>query len=231
MDIGQMLVNAIKKMEEDGRIQQIVEEKLEKTIENIVSEIFGYWGGFRQELEEHLIKTLKINLKELNLESYNAVLLQAVKEKLDETVMEKGVKEFLKNVEGLLADTKDTYKLSEIIEALKENVEPLDEVREVTLHIERSMGCAWIYFDENEGLGKYDCRYRIFTDQDGSVYSVAIDGETYKTYGMIKEFDVRSAMKGMSGVDEILFKLFVSNAKLEIDEDEIDLCVYPDCDF
>lgn len=223
MDLNKMVADSLKNMESSGKFQEIVDKQLEKTMSSIVKDLFGEWSDFSKELKNEVEEKLKVNFDELNLQSYNHLIMESIKNMLDDEVTNQGVLKIKNQIEGLLVDSKREYKLSELMKELSEEIDGLDELgyddcHEMSLHIDESYSSTFIHFDSKEGVSEYSCKYRLFVSSEGKILSVNINDTEYSNRSSL-DFDVKSVLKGIHGIDEILFTMFVSGAKLIIDED------------
>lgn len=223
-----MVMESLAKMESEGKVQEIVEKHVESTVNDVVKDLFGSWSDFSKELKKEAKEALQINFKDLNLPTYNHLILQAIKDKLDDEITTNGVNQIKQQIEGLLSDSKREYKLSELVKELKEEVEDLDELgydeyHEMTLHVDDLYGSYWIGLDARNDIDEYSCKYRFHVSKDGIVYSVKINENEFNRKRSVDEFDVKAIMKGLHGLEETLFKIYVSGAKLIIDEDKCEL--------
>ncbi len=151
--------------------------------------------------------------------------MEAIKDKLDDEITNQGVSRLKSQIEGLLSDTKREYKLSELVKELSEEIEDLDELgyedyHEMTLHIDDSYGSYWIGLDSRNDISEYNCKYRLFVNKEGKVYSVEIQEDRHGHRRSIENFDIKAVNKGLYGLDKTLFKIYTSGARLIIDEDE-----------
>lgn len=228
MDLNKMVMESLAKMETEGKVQSIVEKHVESTVNDVVKDLFGNWSDFSKELKNKAKEALQINFEELNLATYNHLILQAIKDKLDDEITNQGVAQIKSQIEGLLSDAKREYKLSELVKELAKEIKDLDELdyedyHEMTLHVDDPYGSYWIGLDARNDISEYSCKYRLHVSKDGLVYSVKINDEEYNRKRSIEEFDVKAVMKGLTGLEETLFKIYASGAKLVIDEDKCEL--------
>ncbi|MEY9972295.1 hypothetical protein ABH966_002669 [Lysinibacillus sp. RC46] len=228
MNLNKMVMDSLAKMQSEGKVQEIVEKHVESTINDVVKDLFGSWSDFSKDLKSKAKEALQINFNDLNLSTYNHLILQAIKDKLDDEITNQGVAKIKNQIEGLLSDSKREYKLSEIVKELKEEIEDLEEIgyeeyHEMTLHIDKPYGAWWIALDAREDIREYDCKYRLHVDESGKVYSVKINDNGFGGSRSIDEFDIKAVMKGLRGLEETLFKIYASGAKLIIDEDDVEL--------
>lgn len=221
MNLNQMVNESLKNIEEEGFVQATVEKKMKQTMESIIDDIFSSWSNFGKNLKEHIQQELKVNLDELKLEAYNHMILNVVKEKMDEAIHVQGTEKIKKQLDYLLSDTKTEYKLSEIIERMKDKDMEWDSDeyydRQISLHVEKASVLSFVYFDKEEYKEKYECQYKLSIDNEGRLNSCRIDD---------KEFDNKVIMGGLHGVDELLFKIYTTGAKVLLDENDISV-YYP----
>lgn len=106
----------------------------------------------------------------------------------------------------------------EIIEEVKGNSfkeeYEFDHDEKVKLLIEKSSdGYKRIYLDEddNDPSYKFEYSYCIVIDKSGKPYSIELKG---------KEISTKTIMSGLYGLDELLFKIYASGAKIILDKGE-----------
>ncbi|MGE7915312.1 hypothetical protein [Lysinibacillus xylanilyticus] len=228
MDLNKMVIDSLAKMQSEGKVQEIVDKHVESTVNDVVKDLFGSWSDFSKDLKSKAKEVLQINFNDLNLPTYNHLILQAIKDKLDDEITNQGVAKIKNQIEGLLSDSKREYKLSELVKELKEEIDDLDELgydecHEMTLHIDQPYGSWWIALDAREDISEYDCKYRLHVDESGKVYSVKINEKDFGRSRSIDEFDIKAVMKGLRGLEETLFKIYASGAKLIVDENNCEL--------
>ncbi|WP_078597129.1 hypothetical protein [Evansella clarkii] len=228
MDLNRMVIESLEKMESEGKVQEIVEKHVESTVNDVAKDLFGNWSDFSKDLKNTARDALQINFKDLNLSSYNHLILQAIKDKLDDEITNQGVAQIKNQIEGLLTDSKREYKLSELVKELIEEIEDLnelgyDEYHEMTLHIDDSYSSHWIGLDSRNDISEYQCKYRLLVNSQGELCSVMINNEERYSRKNINEFDVKAVLNGLHGLEETLFKIYTSGAKLIIDEDKCEL--------
>lgn len=227
IDLNKMIADSLAKMESSGKFQEIVDKQLEKTTSSIVKDLFGEWSDFSKELKSEVGEKLKINLDGLNLQSYNHLIIESIKNKLDDEVTNQGVVKIKNQIEGWLVDPKREYKLSELMKELSKEIDDLDELEydechEMSLHIDDSYSSIFISFDTRENISEYSCKYRLFVSKEGELISVKINDTEYSKRSS-SDFDIKSVLRGFRGVDETLFKMYISGAKLIVDESNCDL--------
>ncbi|EAC3105689.1 hypothetical protein AAV26_03850 [Listeria monocytogenes] len=220
MDFNKMVNDSLARMEKDGEVQKLIDKHVASTVDTVVKDLFGMWSDFSDELKNTAKEALQINFKDLELASYNHMILQAIKDKLDDEIKNNGVMQIKGQIESLLTNPKREYKLSELIEELAqeiEGVEALDyeEYREMSLHVEKTYSSYFIHMDAEEDMSEYGCKYTLHISENGELYSVRINDQDED---MVNNFDAKEVMGGLHGLTETLFKIYTSKAKIIIDE-------------
>jgi hypothetical protein len=222
VDLNKMVNDSLAKIQAEGFVEQVVEEQLKKTIKSIVNNVLREYGDFGKNLKEQVESQLNINLDKLDIASYNTMVLNVVKEKLDAAMHLQGVEKIKADMDEMLGTAKAEYKLSELIQELKDDaLEWDDDLRgkDMSFHIDSDRRTlTFISFDKEPDKGKYDCKYRIAVDEEGKLTSVKIGG---------REFKNNVIMGGLYGTEATLFKMYTQGSKLIINEDEVDT-YYPE---
>ncbi|EAK8454118.1 hypothetical protein A6C59_12290 [Listeria monocytogenes] len=225
MDFNKMVNDSLAKMEKDGEVQKLIDKHVASTVESVVKDLFGAWSDFSDELKNTAKEALQINFKDLDLASYNHMVFQSIKDKLDDELKNKGVAQINRQIESLLTNPKREYKLSELIDELAEEIEWLEaldheEYREMSLHVDKTYSSYFIHMDAEEDMSEYGCKYTLHISESGELYSVRINDQDED---MVNNFDAKEVMGGLHGLTETLFKIYTSKAKIIIDESNCQL--------
>lgn len=211
IDLNKIVNDTLATLEKENYVENIVKARFEKTIKDIVDDVFREYSDFGKALKKHIEENLNVNLDKLELSGYNSLILAALKEKLDAVITVQGIEKVKEATEKMLSDVKREYKLSEIIEKIKEGINQ-DDVNyddRMTLIIEpTSGGYCHIYIDEEEKDYKYSCDYQINIDKEGKPYSITLRDET---------LDTRKILGGLYGADALLFKIYGAGSKIVLD--------------
>lgn len=218
IDLNKIVNDTLSNMESENFVENVVRKTLEKTITSVVEDVFRSYGDFGNKLKKHIEENLNINFESLGIEGYNGLVLAAVKEKLDKAITVKGIEKIKESIDNMLSDIKAEYTLTEIIEEVKGNSfkeeYEFDHDEKVKLLIEKSSdGYKRIYLDEddNDPSYKFEYSYCIVIDKSGKPYSIELKG---------KEISTKTIMSGLYGLDELLFKIYASGAKIILDKGE-----------
>lgn len=198
------------------KLDEIVTKNVEKSVESIISDLFGTWGSATKQVKEILEKGLQISLTPAKIESYNVRVTKhiedAIGKYLDERVKDKimqGIQESASYI------TKDNWKMSEIVNEFIESLDDSDYADgyiEPTIIIEQSSwGSIYIGIDKENGKREHDCEYRLSVNKDGSVYG--FDQRDYANRKMKHE-----SIHG--DFDKLIFSLYANKATIEFDDYE-----------
>ena len=208
-----MVMNSLENMESGGKVQEIVDKHVANTIESIIDDTFGRWSDFSKNLKKQVEEKLQISFENLDLATYNQVVLNVIQGELERLVHEEGAKRIQKSIQEVLGTSKEEYKLSELIKEIVEQDCELDELdyddyKEITVIIENKYGSKYIYIDTEEDVKWYQCKYEIVLDKDLTVNRAEIAD---------KSFDNKVIMGGLYGADATIFKMWTRKSKLIID--------------
>ena len=214
MDLNNMVINALSKLEKEGTIQEMVEKQLTTTLERVINDCYGKYSPFGKEIERYISENINIELSNLKVPEYNALIAIKVKETLENFISESAFKNMEELLNDMLKDCKGKYTLSEVIEVLIDDINNKDEldyeeIKEISLHIEKS-SCdfLYIYLDEREDINKNNCKYRIGIYQN-KVFTIKYNN---------KELTSKKILGGMYGLDALMFKLYANKVDFVLDK-------------
>jgi len=217
-DLGREIMAAYEKIEDEGKITEMIEAQLTKTIEGTISELFRSYSDFGKSLKKQLESTLNLDVTNFSLQTYNQTIVDTIREIIDTNVHHAGVQRIKEDVEKMLVDDLPAkMNLSDLIEQFKEGSRQWDENAEgnITFIIGSDrQTLTHIYFDEESGYEKYQCRYNMTVDKDGTVFSIEADGKDF-TKGL-------TSAGRLYGFSALLFKLYANKTVIVIDEDDVD---------
>ena len=218
VNITELAEGAIAKVISDGVIEKKIQEAVEKTVSDIVKDMFSSWSDFGKSLKEQVSQKMKIDFSRLNLPVYNEYVLALIEGVVKQELIDKGYAGIAEHVRSILGDTlKAEYKLTEVVEILKKEFgEYKDPGDEFSVHIENSgNGYRWVSFDEDENKKKHECGYRIGINEEGKIFSLSIGERDYGSYTRRAASIVTTKAFG-----EFLVRAKAQGVKIEMDEDE-----------
>lgn len=215
IDLNKIIDESLEKIERDKFVEKTVQDRLEKTIKEIIDDTFRSYGDFGKQLKQYINDNLNVDLNHLSLQGYNTLILKALQEKLDEIITIQGVEKMKTASEQLLTNVKKEYTLTELIEELKKedcsDLEEHDIDDRIALVIDGEKNdYVQIYLDLDDTKDrKYSYDYQISLDPQGKVYSISFED---------KEIDSKKILGGLFGFEAILYKIYSSGAKIVLDE-------------
>jgi hypothetical protein len=212
------IVAAFNKMAETGAIQTIIENKIEKTVADILDGILKSYSDFGKNLATHIQQSLNVDLSQLGLVGYNDIVLKIIKAKLDDSINIIGKNRLEKELSELLVNPPAEIKLSQLVTDMKESYQDRG-YSQCTCIVEDSAYSSTIcqaylriYLDAKE-KDKNSCEYRLGVTDKGEVYSFNISGRD----------PAKTIFVGPSyGFDRALFQMYTAKTKLIVDEDEVE---------
>lgn len=232
MDLNVLAMNAMRKMEQEGKLQDMITKQVESTMQEVVKDLFGKWSDFSKNMKKEIEEQLKINFKDLNLSTYNELIMQAVAESINDEIAVEGVARIQENIKNLVGSTKDEYKLSELVKEMMYEVDRseigFEEMHEMTVDIDTDFSLSTIIsMDPDNDVTDYNCKYRFWVSKDtGLVHNIEINEKHRTGKRSISDFDARAIMRGMHGVEKILFQMYARGSKLIIDEDDLEVEIH-----
>ncbi|MFK7692875.1 hypothetical protein [Paenibacillus sp. HJGM_3] len=230
MDLNVAVNEALTELVADGTVKGMVRKTLEKAIKEIVDETFGgYRSTFKKELQAHIEKSLAVDLDNLTIPGYNVLVIESIKETLDNVVQTEGINRIREDMIKLLSPLeKSEWKLSEIIEKMKAEANEDDEKwgSRITFEYDDNFSAwSYVYIHPDEGEHKYSCDYHFriewFDEKDHSKGGRMI-GPKIKE----QELDKKNILRGFHGFDDFLFRLYATGATIIADVDHVDV-YYP----
>lgn len=218
MDLEKVVAEALEKAVSSGKVQEMVQDKLNHCIDSVMGDIFSSWGDVAKALKV----TAQMNMEgmELSLPDFAQRMGNMVNDYVDKYFKESDVvKKILDPIFAPLE--KQEWKVSEIIEKFKHEVvrdedsdkdsdEDFDDDPEFSLYVQKdTMGYGHVFFDKEAHVEKYACAYLIaFTDK-GEIYNAKIDSTDAS----------RVRTSPLYSFDAFMFALFARKATIIVDVD------------
>ena len=169
------------KMASDGTIRSMVIKATEDVVAKAVKDVIG-GHKFERQLEAAMEEAFKVDLGQLGIDGYNALVMQVIKNKLSAFLAKSGAGMIEKEMEDLLTSHPAEIKASELFEKFCEQCAEDIEEREssectIIVDQNRAYGRFDIYLDKGEGVGWSCCQYSLRCHKDGAVWAVKVDGD------------------------------------------------------
>lgn len=121
IDVDAIVSEKLRQLDEDGVIQKAIEDNLEKSLLSAVTEaINGY--KIKREIQEKVEKQISGVVNDLDFSSYNAIMLQKMRELINAYAGDDVAKKTTEMLESLFVSKRESIKLSEIFEAYRKYV-------------------------------------------------------------------------------------------------------------
>lgn len=202
---------------DNGTISKIIEDKLIETCKSIISDTFRDYSEFGKSLKKVINEKLEVNLNNINLGTYSAMILRVVEENMVgilETQKDK-VKEAI--VATLQLPEKKEWKLSEIVAKYRSG---LYEHKEVAIEVEEPQySSIWVRIGEKKETNKYsyssstqEYEIRLLINvKDKKISGIWHDG---------KMIDPRKERIYTHNIEAWLMNLWAYDCTIELDTDE-----------
>lgn len=236
MDMKTLMNASLDKLIESGKIETMMDERLEKTLKEILDSLLSSYSDFGKAIKEALAEKLKVDFSSVSLAEYNTLMLNKFRELATTNVLIAGNARLEAEMQKLLAPLeKNRWTVTEIVEEFKKHRFDGDsEDDRITVILERDGSFGHIYLDESRkkrsgGLSlsvssdrdKYSCQFRLGfrvekeTPDEGKLYTIK-DGDTE-----LKDLRNKASIYGFSN---FMFKLYAQGCTIVDDHpDEDDL--------
>ena len=111
-----------------GKLDQMIETKLDKCIDDILDNMLRSYSDFGKSLREGIGNSLQVNVEELGLSGYNSIISGMIKAKVESAITGTWRVQLEADIDTMLRAAPETIKVSEIAEKIREENE--DNARE-----------------------------------------------------------------------------------------------------
>lgn len=223
IDVDIIVSEKLRQLDEDGVIQKAIEDTLEKSLLSAVTEaINGY--KIKREIQEKVEKQISGVVNDLDFSSYNAIMLQKMRELINAYAGDDVAKRATEMLESLFVSKRGSIKLSEIFEAY------------------RKYAVSDMYYDEHNGGDEFLAYYNT----DGNWATVIFDKDVnssgdkeisfllfHNSYGKNDQYlvtnlkfdgtpvDCKAQLGYLNDVEQLLVQCYYNKTPVIIDEDEL----------
>lgn len=217
MNIETQIQKSLADILASGRVEEMISQKIEKTIDEILKDLLREYSDFGKQLKEAVSSALQINFEQISTLGYQQLVMDIINEKIKESVYSNIAEPIKERLDEVLSPfEKRTYKLSEIIEKYRECEfdSSDDDEMEISLHIEESnYGSVYISFDKEENKDRHRCEYQLSIKKDNDKYIWMFEIRGFRP----NNGDLRAG--SIHGIfDNFIFNLYASKCPIEIDE-------------
>lgn len=224
MDNIETMVNAaMAHMCESGKMEEIIQTKIEKVVTDVVDSELRSYSDFGKALTESIKSSMNVNFEALNFEAYNVTVLKIIQRMLDSRLQDATTKRLEADLATLLESPPENMKVSELIasfiEAEAEEASE-DGHEEISFHYQNDRGnFEYISWDAKPGRERHLCDYQIGFHH-GEPFSFRIGGYNPKE---------KMFMGRLYKFDRLMFQLYTAGVPIELDHHAVDT-EYPSTD-
>ena len=197
-NLQEMMNEAFDKISNDGLIEKLIKEQIEKTVAGIIEDTFRSYSDFGKGLKEYIKNHFNFSFDKLSLPEYNATIIASINDEYQKQIASITSFQIKERLESILKPIdKQDWKLSEFVEkfgmsCIEYDDYDLYEGFEITaIYENRNDGYFNLYLDMEEGKSSYSCKYKIMFNEKG-IWGLYIDNEdiTIKQHNcMMYDFD------------------------------------------
>lgn len=122
-DFSSAVNAAMQAMIDSGKVEEIIKAKLEKTVDEAISDALRSYSDFGKDLKKHVEASLKIDVSNVNLQEYGQVVLKMVEGLVNKHVQESAQGKLLEQLNSLFETPPPRITLQELLDAYKEGEE------------------------------------------------------------------------------------------------------------
>lgn len=228
INIGEIVNNKIKEMEENKVVENLIAETIEKSVVKAVSEaIDGY--TIKRTIEKKVEKEVCDIVNDIGFTAYNTFIANKVKDITEGTIRKDLEDKIQGTLNGILLNKKENIKLSDLFEMYRDHLNSDTdehekyELENFVVEIEDN-DRGWITYKLSKekskySWGKFDIEFIIhenYNDEsNGTMWKVKLDGENV---------DNSLKLGYRSEFENLLVNLMYNETVIEIDiEDEDDI--------
>lgn len=227
MELEKMMIASLKKIKNEGLVEKVIQEQIEKTVKSIINDLFHDYSDFGQDLKKKLSEAAKVNLEDIDLPIYNVLIENAIRDQTRQIMTDEHRKLIGQRINDIFkVEEKKEWKFSELIEEFVKESSKYNNDRageQISLHIDdkRSTLC-FINFDEKSNKKQYSCDNSIVIDvKTGKIHSAELGDRRTKSAS-----DNRF-IGSLRGFEALVFRLYSQGCVIKIDDCE-DATYYPD---
>jgi hypothetical protein len=219
-------------MIESGEIEKSIELGIEKSINESIRRQFESYGNITEQLNKLLDEKLKIDPSQIDIPTYNDVMLKAVEQKIAEFFESKAAAKLMEGMNKLFAPLPESMDIHEFINKIVAHWKAEDHY-----DIDNTDEYATVELKESEhSIGGY--RLDLWKQRESGYITKRENSPEVSLY-IGKDGDIRLRHTWnpttLYGEDSLIIKAYASSMTLtglaDFDEDDCELCLHPDEDY
>jgi len=222
-NIDKLVTAAFANIQESGKLEEIVADKVEGLVKNVIDSELRTYSAFGKKLTEHVKGSLNLNFDVLDFEAYNDVILKIIQRMLDGRLQDATTKRLEEDLALLLKSPPENLTLSKLItDFIEQEAEQASEdgYESISFNWDDDGMFAYASWDKEPGKARHQCAYMIGF-HNGEAFSFRIDHHNPKE---------RLFMGRMYAFDRTLFQMYTASVPITLDQENIDTS-YPSRDY
>lgn len=122
-DFSNAVNNAMQAMIDSGKVEEIIKTKVEKTVEEAISDALKSYSDFGKDLSKHVKESLKVEVANVNLQEYGQAVLKMVEGLVNKHVQQSAQAQLMEQFTELFKSPPSQLTLQQIIDTYKEGEE------------------------------------------------------------------------------------------------------------
>lgn len=217
---------------QSGEIEKSIELGIEKSINESIRRQFESYGNITKQLDKLLDEKLKIDPSQMDIPTYNDVMLKAIEQKIGEFFESKAAAKLMEGMNKLFAPLPESMDIHEFINKIVAHWKAEDHY-----DIDNTDEYATVELKENDSLlGGYNLQ--IWKQLESGYYSKSKNPSEVSLYiGEGGDIRLRHTWNPtiLHGEDSLIIKAYASSMVItglaDFDEDLLDLRLHPDTDW
>lgn len=119
-DLKQLIVEQLEKSLTEERIKPLVEESIDKLIQSLIASELSSYSNFGTAVKDIVKSQMHVNLNDLDLASYNAVIASAIKGHAQKVVSSAMTDEIIKGIDEIFGEPPAEITLNDLCQKLLE---------------------------------------------------------------------------------------------------------------
>jgi hypothetical protein len=215
-ELSDAILTSLNKKLNDGEMEKLVDAHVTKFLKSCVEDSLSNWGDVHKALKEKISKDTLQCLDRFDLVQYNSIVAKLMQDRIGAIYVADAEKHLKKILDSVFKRPKDKYKLSELVEEIKDD-EAHEE--EMSFHCDGHSKLVFLYMDSEPNKKDYECEYRIVYDKElGTIISA-----TCKDYIKGRRVIGPKPVDNMHGFELLMFQIISYQIPVEWDEDRCDL--------
>ncbi len=223
MDFAKETQNAIAQVVAE-KMPEMIETQCSKMIADIVKDIFG-WGDVRKQIKQKIEESINVNLQELDLLDYNALIAKTINENLLQQVNLQPILDMTQDIVGFVKQKEiDLQEIANMFIEASQEENSSDYSGEITFIVKERPENNWceIYADIEPDKDEHKCSIKfIFSTRDSSNGQIFSFKMKEKYFGTRREEISPSRMVAMHGIEAKIFRLYSAQVRITNYDHEI----------